>query len=268
MDVLSLESLDKLSEYVSHNPDCTLLMDDFDSLSDRLSLIYVGTSYDFDLDTIELELPASIADKKLSDASNVKTLYGCMSTLTPAQATDERLWTTIALHHFQEYTKIRWWKENLDKDPPGKQFKSHWLCGSSPRDRHRNHSIARLWWMGYFATRLEGADIDDVTEIIFNNSDYRASLLERTSSTGASNVLSAILEITREAFAEGLKYERDKTREFMKRVNFIAGRSNLSALSSEQLVQLLRPIYRDSYGLAVKQKTGVLGKIMGLVSAD
>jgi len=265
MDVLSLESIEKLTKHVTDNPNCQMVADEFEELSERLSLQYVAISYEIQLDGVSLALPDSKSDRKLSDAENVKILYGALSDLTPAQATDERLWTTLLLHYFQEYTKVRWWDENLEKNPPRKQYKAHWLCGTSSRARQRDHSIARLWWMGYFASRLEGADIDDVTKVLFNNSDYRASLLERTTSTGASNVLRAIVEITREAFDEGLEYERQKTREFMKQVNFIAGRTNLSALTDVQLIKLLKPVYREVYFSSAKASKGIVDKFKGFV---
>jgi len=85
--------------------------------------------------------------------------------------------------------------------------------------------------------------------ILFNNSDYRQQLIDRNTSASALTVVSAILAITKEAFENGIPFNRSKFRNFMKAVSYQAGRSNLPAMTEIQLISLLKPIYNKHYNI-------------------
>lgn len=256
MELFTLASLDKLHEYLSTNHLDNRLLTDFNALSEELGIQYVPVDYKIDPKSLSLYAPEDNNDDKLrSDRENLKSVFEAFNGLTPAQATDERLWATLSVLHYSEYTSARW---PLPKDEKkiSSHLRSHWLCRSGVRSRTRDNSISRLWWMGYFVYQLDGWHPDEVANILFNNSDYRASIVERNTSASAYNVVGAILSITDEAFKEGIKYNRTSFRSFMIQVNFLAGRTNMAALNQEQLINILRPIYRDCYA---KKKKGLLG---------
>ena len=87
----------------------------------------------------------------------------------------------------------------------------------------------------------------DVIKVLFNNSDYRAQIIERSSSSSAPNVMGTILTITAEASKKKLEFRRDAFRDFMKQVNFYATRTNLATLSRDQLYTIFNPLYYQSY---------------------
>ena len=113
----------------------------------------------------------------------------------------------------------------------------------------RDNGVSRLWWMGYIASKVPDMNMNSVFDLLFANSDYRSSLLERTGSSNALSVLVAVLKISNEFFNQGIVYEREKFREFMRQVNFLGGRRNLAAMSHKDLIDLFRPLYRQAYGL-------------------
>jgi len=105
---------------------------------------------------------------------------------------------------------------------------------------------------GHTAKHITAFTVDKVFEILFFNSDYRSSLLERNSTANAINVTTAILKITDEAYGEGIKFKRESFRNFIKEVNIIGGRSNLAAMDIENLVKVLKPVYRETYAEKVE----------------
>ena len=255
MDIFTLESIDRISQYLSGAPGDTTLIDNFPNLADELNVQYVSVDYGIDPNVLDLVFPMSMKETLQSDRENLRLVFQAFQKLSPAQATDERLWATLSVRHYSKYTLARWALPKNEKKISS-HIKHHWLCKAGARSRVRDNSISRLWWMGYIVNQLDGWHPDEVSDILFNNSDYRASILERSTSASSYNVVGAILSITDEAFKEGVKYNREKFRNFMRGVNFIAGRANLPALNQEQLIEMLRPIYRDCYD---ENKKGFLG---------
>jgi hypothetical protein len=82
---------------------------------------------------------------------------------------------------------------------------------------------------------------------LLSNSDYRSSLLERSSSANSTVVLKSILEITEEMKNNGVVYERDKFRNFMKEVDFLGKKTLVHSLNSEQIKNILKPIFQNAY---------------------
>lgn len=256
LEVFTLESLDKLSTYCKEHPSCTRIIESFNEIESELKLTYAPVDYLVTDDALP-ELVGSIRDSLASDKKNVPLLFNALNRMTAAHATDERLWSTLAIKYFSEYCKARWPLPKGEKI--GGHIISHWLCQSSNRSRTRNNAISRLWWMGFMIAQLEGWQQKQVVEVLFNNSDYRAQIIERNSSSSAPIVISTILAITSEAFLKELPYNREAFREFMKQVNFYAARTNLAALDQPQLIAIFRPLYYQSYeNQKQKKKPGKL----------
>ena len=89
--------------------------------------------------------------------------------------------------------------------------------------------------------------IEQVFSILFENSDYRSSLLERNSSANSLNVLVAVLRVSDSAYRAGTSYDRASFRNFMSKVDTLGGRCSLAALDVKTLVHIFTPIYEESY---------------------
>ena len=228
MDVLTLKSLEKLDNYLKLGNSVDKIIVDFEALEQELELEYVPISFSLQEPLIELIHPTSSIISTETDKQNLMVLYNSMSELTNAQSTDERLWSTLALKNFNKYTLARW-PLPTDKTNWGNHIRTHWLCGPGPRDRVRDNAISRLWWMGHFVSRMSDIPSKDVIDILLNNSDYRLQTLDRNSSVSSLNAATAIIRVTKKAFDNNLEFDRESFRNFMKRVNFIAGRSNFAA---------------------------------------
>lgn len=246
MNVLTLESLDKLRDFVRGDPDFRELMScTMTDLAADLNLTFVDLeieSLNRELPELELRevLPQSLAT---TDVENAPNFFEALSDLSPAHATDERIWATLAIGVYSEYTSYRWQLIPEDEEKARNWVTAHWLCGAANRSKFRDNAISRLWWMGKIAHSIPGWTPKEVSEVMITNTDYRQQLLDRTSSFTATGVAKAVLELSREIEKSGTPLTRDEFRQVMKEINFVAGKSNLAVLSPRQLIDLFQPIF-------------------------
>lgn len=241
--VLKTESIQKLKKSVLAKP--SLLEMSFDDLCDELHLSLVTTNYKVNPE-IALVLPKGATQELNGDAENCKLILQFLPDLTPAQATDERLWVTLCFSEFKNYANERWPFRSADEAKLQSHISNHWFA-NGVRGRMRDNAISRLWWMGYMAKNIPEFSLEKVFDILFFNSDYRSSLLERNSTANAINVTTAILKITDEAYTSGIPFKRDSFRSFMSKVDTLGGRSNLASMDVASLVKVLKPIYTEAY---------------------
>lgn len=241
--VLKTESVQRLRRAILAKPELFEL--NIEELTEQLNLGFVSAPYATNKDP-KLEIPKGFSQNENLDSENCQKILQIFPALTPAQATDERLWVTLCFGDFAEYTRARWPFRNSEEDKLSKHIFNHWFA-SNIRGRMRDNAIGRLWWMGYTARKVPGMSMSEVYEILFANSDYRSSLLERNSSANSLNVLVAVLKVSADAYKAGIPYKREPFRKFMSRVDTLGGRSNLAAMNEETLKDLLIPIYKDCY---------------------
>lgn len=241
--VLKSESVQKLKRSILVKP--SLMEIPYDELCGELHLSSVSTTYKFNSD-ITLAMPKGATQELNSDAENCKLILKFLPELTPAQATDERLWVTLCFSEFKNYANERWPFRSTDEAKLQSHISNHWFA-NGVRGRMRDNAISRLWWMGYMARNIPEFSLEKVFDILFFNSDYRSSLLERNSTANAINVTTAILKITDEAYTSGIPFKRDSFRSFMSKVDTLGGRSNLASMDVASLVKVLKPIYTEAY---------------------
>ena len=246
MNVLTLESLDKLRDFIKKDPEFKVVASyDLEDLEADLNLSFVNLEVEaLDGGLPELEVknvqPQNLAG---TDVENAPIFFDALSSLSPAQAADERIWTTLAIGHYAEYTRSRWRLIPEEDKKARNWILAHWLCGSANRSKFRDNSISRLWWMGRIAHSIPGWTPREVSEVMITNTDYRQQLLDRTSSFTATGVAKAVLELSREIDKSGAPLSREEFRHVMKEINFVAGKSNLAVLSPRQLIDMFRPIF-------------------------
>jgi hypothetical protein len=243
LEVLSIDSVNVLRAAASK--DQSILSINLENLIDQFDLRTVPTHYLFDVSAASLQLPTGISQEKNNDTVNSINILKALPNITPADATDERLWVSLLLGKFQKYAETRWPHEDKKSDKVN-HYQNHWFANTI-RGRMRDNAISRLWWMGYISTQIGEWPVEDVASILFANSEYRSSILERNSSSNAVSVILAILKISKRAYDSGKPFQRDPFRNFMKKVNMIGGRAWLAGLTEDQLVSLFEPIYQDSY---------------------
>ncbi len=241
MRVLSTSSVESLRMAITKSPE--LVSEDLSVLVDDLNLQFVSFNADINIQG-QLLLPEGITQETNKDGENCIAIKSIISGLNPAQATDERLWTTLCFETFSDYTNSRWPLSRAKT--PKNHVNEHWFAKTN-RNRIRDNAISRLWWMAEIAERVPNTSIEQVLEILFFNSDYRSSLLERNSSANSLNVLASIIKVSKDAFDDGNEYDRENFRSFMKQIDLIGKRTVLPSLEIETLIKLFQPIYQNAY---------------------
>jgi hypothetical protein len=252
MNVIATDSMERLRARCKVQPDT--ILQSFEDLSDEIGLSTVEVDINLG-DLTELYLPEGQSQETNKDLENCKLIAEVFKNLTPAQATDERLWVTLCFDHFNEYARHRWPLEKAKT--PENHVADHWFAKTS-RNRMRDNAISRLWWMAHIANRVPDVSVDEVLKTLFFNSDYRSNLLERNSSANAINVVVGVLQISQKAFDDGVDFNREKFRTFMKSVDQIGKRTALASLAVDDVVQLLKPAYDEAYQVKSKSR-GIRG---------
>jgi hypothetical protein len=228
--ILTSESLEKLRNAVVGNSQ--LARKNLSELVAELELSTVKHAA-----TIETDLVLNSA--QTADIPNMIALAAAINGLTPELATDERLWVSLAVGQFHDYTYARWGgKAKTDADLLA-FWKLHVLA-SSTRNRWRDHSVSRLWWMHRYASMLQPEDPKAALDMLLIEIDFISSLLSKPSVSTNLPLAQAILRVAQEEILEkkALTFNRDKFRSFVRELDLIAGRRLLSSLESGYL----RPI--------------------------
>ena len=99
-------------------------------------------------------------DQEKNDYTNSGLIFQSLKNLSPADATDERLWTTLCFNQYKEYNLLRW---------PDISNGKHFFCEGN-RALTRDNGIARLWWMQYNLKKINSSN-NDVTAAFFEIRD-------------------------------------------------------------------------------------------------
>ncbi|WP_090799695.1 DUF6339 family protein [Paenibacillus sp. GP183] len=183
------------------------------------------------------------------DLENVKTLYAALKHLSPAEASNERLWSYLTHSTFWKYMHSRWPIEATDEEelPDGEETKKknplnrvetrYFLSGQKAPVRN---GLARLWWFGY-TTYDEALDNPwELTENLLHNSDLTLNLVERNFSRNlefTKAILSTLADIKKNSPDF---YNRDRFRELMKYFNFAGGMSLVDLINLSDVRDTVR----------------------------
>lgn len=238
LSVLSQASVDTLRMLAKKGE--PILEQPFEDTVLKFNLQLIDIDIEFD-NSIELVLPDGKEQETNNDGKNCMLISSAVPNLTDIEATDERLWVTLGLREYKDYTIARW--PVKDEDKSVNNTINHWFTGSAPRGLMRDHAVSRLWWYHRLCSRIEERPANETLDLLFFNSDYRSSMLERNTTSAITEVVISIIEITDEYRKKGITYNREKFRDFMKSLDLLAGRSRLAVLSKKQLKTKLTTLY-------------------------
>lgn len=232
--VVTLRSLSKSSP--------RKLLENFDSESKTLSQVNWLPKAQKEL---TLKLPNSTSN---FDKQNSISTFQVFDFLTPALASDERIWVTLTFRDYQEYTNARWPADSGEDEDLTKNLLNHWFALTA-RDRWRNNSIARLWWVGYFVENLENVDKSDAYDLVYYNSDLLASLLGRATLSSYKNIASSVIRVTHQHYfsSEDKKYDRDAFRDFLKLIDLRLGKSALGSLDQKICDEVIFELFAQTH---------------------
>jgi hypothetical protein len=240
LQVLTQGSVDNL-RMIAQNTEVLDLT--YEELVENYHLQEIELEIEFDCD-VSLKMPKGDSQENNNDDTNCLLIVNALPSLNDIDATDERLWVTLGLRDFRSYATARWPAKNDQKTK--NNTINHWFAGTS-RGLMRDHAISRLWWYHRLCSRVNEQNVRGILDLLFFNSDYRSSMLERNTTSAITEVVGTIIEITDEYSKQGISYNREKFRSFMKELDLLAGRSRLAVLSKEQLKGRLTSLYLKAH---------------------
>jgi len=161
-------------------------------------------------------------------------VFNALPTISTSLARDERLWVRLSHIEFCNYTRTRW-KIPSDDTTAVAHIRRHFFAVGA-RGVERDNAISRLWWMTEICKRVDGLSLEEALKAFLFQSDVRASIVERPTTSQNSTVLSAVVnELHKSLLNDKTLYKRDRFRDVMKRLNVEGGTRLLEALTPEQV---------------------------------
>jgi len=175
-----------------------------------------------------------------AEVSNSMIVFGSFRGMTPALATEERVWTRLTHFECLDYTRKRWTLKEEPKEAGGlfggltgvkqkaaeerkqvhhqnmRQVETHYFARGRTGYRDDN-ALSRLWWNAFIAWRVDPADQEGVLKELLRTADIRSNLIERPMLSNRAILLHGIVRTMR---SHPDVYGTEATfREFMKALN-------------------------------------------------
>lgn len=182
----------------------------------------------FEIDDFVLEMGQPDGKEPLTDAENVRRVYGHMKALSDSQASDERIWIAYTLQVQVEYMKYRW-KAKSSVDMLNRYFFNY----SKNRSLFRN-GIARLWWIGRVTYDEKREDPFELTAFLCQHQDFIETICGRSTFNNPvvqRATLNALYDILKDRKSDN----REVIREIAKYVNLLAGTFILDMLTYDEV---------------------------------
>lgn len=207
---------------------------DFDSMTNDPTHYF-----ETDLDIRDDILSAISCEK--SDFKEVKCcmqMYQALGKISHYLARDERLWVYLSHTLLLEYARTRW-PIPTDDEKAIAHIKNHFFCVGA-RGVERDNVASRLWWMASLCNRTVDITLEDALTCFLHQSDVRASIIERPTTSQNVRVFSAILKKLNESYkTDRTLFIREKFRPVMKELNLRGGVKLLGALSETRIMHIL-----------------------------
>mgnify|MGYP003666479422 FL=1 len=225
----------------------------FDNLADRNGWSMELSSTEFAPEKLEQLDPSG-------EVSNSLIVFGAFSGMTPALATEERVWTRLTHFECLEYTRKRWALQDEPKDSGGLlggltgakqkaaeqrkkvhhqnvgQVETHYFARGRTGYRD-DHAVSRLWWNAFIAWRVDPQDQEGVLKELLRTADIRSNLVERPMLSNRASLLRGIIRTMR---SHPDVYGTEATfREFMKALNLRGSGILFESLTDQDTDQIL-----------------------------
>lgn len=234
MKVLITESLEELRIWDKLH---LVLEDGLEDLTKKLNLRFEEVDVDLE--------PTSLLDgagKPMTELEASRRLFSKLKFNSTVQSTDERVWLTLALGPFSDYSRLRWpTPTGASSEETAKHVRNHWFC-HTPRMRFRDHPLSSLWWKQRYLRNIDPTSIDKAESVLFGiNSDLPVQFLGRPNLASIPSVSGALIELFHKRYVEdGRAYERGLVRELLKLMDISAGTTIAPLISPDDAGTLVR----------------------------
>ncbi|WP_170755613.1 DUF6339 family protein [Ruegeria lacuscaerulensis] len=221
------------------------------------------------LDAIEYDpmLPESLdgTPGQGSEIQNSLTVFNLISGMTPAVATEERVWARLTHVECFGYASKRWpLKEQKQISAIGKlisgrqkvaeaakdiegfnlrQVNKHYFAKGRTGVRDDN-ALSRLWWNAYIASRVEPEQPEEALKVILKTADIRQALIERPMLSNRMQLMRGIVRTMRNH--PELTASEAVFRRFMVSLNVRGGGVLFEAMDDGSVEEVLKYCFDDA----------------------
>lgn len=172
----------------------------------------------------------------LPDTEGAKQIFQWLSTLTPVQAADERLWVLLTHRTFESYVNKRWGDSLQKSKQPGDLIHDRWFFRGVGLRRFFHNAVSRLWWFAYVTYDDKRANPFELTEVLLSLQEIQVAFLERSIGS-CKPLLRTVLEVVQEHDATLRKTQNrgDVIQEWAKEIRLLGGAYVLDAVPPDRL---------------------------------
>jgi hypothetical protein len=194
--------------------------------------------FETQLEIDELKLAGIVCDAdNQNEIDNCILVFEAISGITNYLARDGRFWTFLTHSALLKYARNRW-PIPEDNEKAIKHIKNHFFCIGA-RGIERDNASSRIWWMANLCSRVKCLNLRDSLSCMLLQSDVRASIIERPTTSQNITLFTAILKKLHDSGPDSKLFERDKFRDIMKWLNIYGGVKLIGALSEDRISSLL-----------------------------
>lgn len=183
--------------------------------------------------TLKVDKPHSIE----YDAYNAKLLYEGYPGITPAIASDERIWATLCHNQHYEYMLSRW---PIEPDVSHHQteqgiIEQRYFFGHGLRKSQERNGLSRLWLSAALTHDADRQDPYELTKIFLQDTNFIMYMFGHTFGSNRNIVqgtMEAILQIQLE---RGEKISAKPLTSFTRKLNLVSGVTMLDRYSRKDI---------------------------------
>jgi hypothetical protein len=189
------------------------------------------------LDPIE-KLNLTCSKENINEVDCCLAIINGLKGVSSYLARDERLWVRLTHLEFLNYSRIRWAIPEDDVKAIH-HIQTHFFAKGA-RGIERNNAISRLWWMAKICEKVNGLSLQEALTACLYQSDVRASIVERPTTSQNPELLSAIVNKLYQSYLNDKSlYEREKFRSLMKQLNLEGGVRLFEVLDKHELEDIV-----------------------------
>ena len=193
--------------------------------------MFLESEQQIDLEKIA-EIDCQLSNDK--EVSNCEKIFDAMGQLPPYLARDARVWVYLTHTTLLGYARKRW-PIPEDDAKAVTHIRAHFFA-TDARGIERNNAGSRLWWMACLCDRVEGLTLKEALTSFLHQTDVRASIIERPTTSQSIPVFSAIVKKLDASYKDKKElFIRDKFRAVMKDLNLKGGVRLLGVLSEDEI---------------------------------
>lgn len=187
--------------------------------------------------------PSATAD---AEKRNSILVWRALGALTPALATENRIWIRFTHLDCLSFCRERWLRKDVPDERLTRDIRKHFFADTRNGWRDDN-AISRLWWNYWIAQKLMPDDPGKGLDIICRAMDMRLSTVERPGLFIRPKIASGVLRVfSREAWLLG---QEARWREFMKVLNIQGAGTVFEVMSDAEIDRVM-----DGIVVEVRQK--------------